>query len=321
MEATVDCSRSICWKAKEVLRIAYTLPFVMSSVAGVAFAMAMSSEWILAVLIPLDVFFLAMLVNFSNDYYDHLSGVDKLRFSCLDDEAFNQQIRQITDGKVYWSGNSLDRGIISDYHGKMLLLVILACAVVVAVPIIYLTGYISLILGCIAIMLALFYTLPPVNLGARGFGELDVMVSFFCIPFFSYFVVVQEFSYTVLFVSLAIGFGAMLMRLADEVPGYDAHVAMGEKNLVVRFGIDSVSKIEWALIFLIYSMVALAAFTNPYLILLFLTLPLPLKAMKELKTYDDEIKYWRPLTKFMFTTAGRGFLSVISLMAQTILTG
>lgn len=318
METVNSCDRSIAWKAKEVLRIAYTLPFVMASIAGVAFAMTMSDEWLLALLIPLDVFFLALLVNFSNDYFDHKSGVDKLRFECLDDEDFMQQMKRLTDGKVYWVGNSLDRGIITDKQGKMLMIAIIACAVVVSIPIIYLSGINSLILGAVALLLCIFYTLPPVNLGARGFGEIDVLLSFFCIPFFSFFVITNQFNPTFFFISLAIGFGAMLMRIADEVPGYDAHIAMGEKNLVVRFGLQNLPKIEWTLIILVYLMVAVAAVTDPYFIILFLSLPLPLKAMKELKI-DDAVKYWRPLTKFMFMTTSIAFLTVIVLAIKTLL--
>lgn len=317
METANSCDHSIAWKAKEVLRIAYTLPFVMASIAGVAFAMTISGEWLLALLIPLDVFFLALLVNFSNDYFDHKSGVDKLRFECLDNEDFMQQMKRLTDGKVYWVGNSLDRGIITDKQGKMLMIVLIACAVIVSIPIIYLSGIISLILGAAALLLCILYTLPPVNLGARGFGEIDVLLSFFCIPFFSFFVITNQFNITFFFISLAIGFGAMLMRIADEVPGYDAHMAMGEKNLVVRFGLQNLPKIEWTLIFLVYTMVAAAAVTDPYFILLFLSLPLPLKAMKELKI-DDAVKYWRPLTKFMFMTTSIAFLTVIVLAVKAI---
>ncbi|WP_400209063.1 prenyltransferase [Candidatus Methanomassiliicoccus intestinalis] len=318
METVNSCSQGLAWKAKEVLRIAYTLPFVMAAVAGVAFAMTVSAEWLLALLIPLDVFFLAMLVNFSNDYFDHKSGVDKLRFECLDDENFLQQLKGLTDGKVYWEGNSLDRGIITSQQGKLLLMVILACTIIVSLPIIYLTGVISLVLGGLALLLVLFYTMPPVNLGARGFGELDVFCSFFCIPFFSFFVITMEFNYTVFFVSLAIGCGAMLMRIADEVPGYDAHIAMGEKNLVVRLGKDKLPLLEWTLIGLVYLMVAFAAVTNPWFLLLFLTLPLPLKAMNDLKIEDD-VKYWRPLTKFMFMTTCIALLTVVALALQTLL--
>ena len=318
METIDNSNHSIAWKAKEVLRIAYTLPFVMASVAGVAFALTMSDEWLLAFLIPLDVFFLALLVNFSNDYFDHKSGVDELRFECLDDENFMQQMKALTDGKVYWVGNSLDRGIITDKQGKMLMIAIIGCAVVISLPIIYLSGIISLVLGAIALLLCILYTLPPVNLGARGFGETDVLLSFFCIPFFSFFVITNQFNLTFFFISLAIGFGAMLMRIADEVPGYDAHIAMGEKNLVVRFGLQNLPKIEWTLIFLVYLMIAAATVTDPYFILLFLSLPLPLKAMNELKI-NDAVKYWRPLTKFMFMTTSIAFLTVVVLIIKTLI--
>ena len=318
METVNSCDHGIAWKAKEVLRIAYTLPFVMASVAGIAFAMTMSDQWLLALLIPLDVFFLALLVNFSNDYFDHKSGVDKLRFECLDDEDFMQQMKRLTDGKVYWVGNSLDRGIITDHQGKMLMIAIITSAIIIAIPIIYLSGTISLVLGAVALLLCILYTLPPVNLGARGFGEIDVLLSFFCIAFFSFFVITNYFNLTFFFVSLAIGFGAMLMRIADEVPGYEAHIAMGEKNLVVRFGLQNLPKIEWTLIFLVYLMIAMAAVTDPYFIVLLLSLPLPLKAMKELKI-NDAVKYWRPLTKFMFMTTSIALLTVIILAIKTLI--
>lgn len=39
-----------------LLRISYTLPFVMASVTGAVFALTVCDEWLMATLIPLDVF-------------------------------------------------------------------------------------------------------------------------------------------------------------------------------------------------------------------------------------------------------------------------
>ena len=93
---------------KEVLRIAYTLPFVLSSVVGVVFALTLKQEWLIALLIPLDVFVLALFVNFSNDYYDHRSGVDKLRFSYADDELQQRyqssSTRRSSGPETPWTG-------------------------------------------------------------------------------------------------------------------------------------------------------------------------------------------------------------------------
>ena len=174
-------------KTKEVLRIAYTLPFVLSSIVGVVFALTIKQDWLLAVLIPLDVFFLALFVNFSNDYYDHKSGVDKLRFSYTDDPELRARIAKLFNQKVFWSGNSLDRGIISDRQGKTLIILLGAIAVLIALPIIFFGGILVIVLGLISLALAFFYTAPPLNLGARGLGEIDVFLSFTMMSFFFIF--------------------------------------------------------------------------------------------------------------------------------------
>ncbi|HUV24931.1 MAG TPA: hypothetical protein VMW26_05845, partial [Methanomassiliicoccales archaeon] len=50
----------------DILRISYTITFVLASITGVALALTVRQEWLIAALIPIDVFFLALFVNFSN---------------------------------------------------------------------------------------------------------------------------------------------------------------------------------------------------------------------------------------------------------------
>jgi len=226
-------------KTKEVLRIAYTLPFVLSSVVGVVFALTSKQEWSIAILIPLDVFVLALFVNFSNDYYDHRNGVDKLRFSYDDDPKLRARIAELFNENVFWSGNSLDRGIISDRQGKTLMVLLGSIAVIISLPIILYGGMLVIILGLISLAMAYFYTAPPVNLGARGLGEIDVFLSFTMMSFFSFYVIVQQFNLTMLFLSLTVGITVMLMRISDEAPGNPAHIKMGERNLLVMIGMVS----------------------------------------------------------------------------------
>ena len=58
-----DSSRLTSWqKAKEVLRIAYTLPFVLASIVGVVFALTTRTEPLISILIPITVLFLALFV-------------------------------------------------------------------------------------------------------------------------------------------------------------------------------------------------------------------------------------------------------------------
>lgn len=318
MEGTIELTR---WqKTKEVLRIAYTLPFVLASVVGVVFALTMEQEWLVSLLIPLDVLFLALFVNFSNDYFDHKSGVDKLRFSYYEDESLKAEISQLFNQKVFWSGNSLDRGIITETQGKTLMAVLAAGALVLAIPVVLYAGWLAVILGLMGLALAFFYTAPPINLGARGLGELDVMLSFTMISFFSYFVIVQEFSWPMLFLSMAIGLGAMLMRLSDEAPGYPSHVAKGEKNLLVRFGIDNIGRIEKALIAALYICILAAVVFEPFFVLLLIVLPIPLKALRFLREDKTRLRLWRPIPQFLKQTMAIEVLAIIALIARTVWT-
>lgn len=304
-------------KAKEVLRIAYTLPFFLASVAGVVFALTVRPEWLIAVIIPLDVLVLSLFVNFSNDYFDHKSGVDELRFNQDRDPELHKELLELFDQKVFWSGNSLDRGIITEAQGKALMLVLVVLAVLLSIPILLYGGWMVVALGLIALALAFFYTAPPVNLGARGLGELDVFIAFSMMVFFSYFVIVQEFSLTVLFISLAVGLGAMIMRIADEAPGHPSHVEKGERNLVVRVGLNNLVRLESYLVVLVYVFVGLAALTDPYFAILFLALPIAIKALR-VQRKIDRLRFWRPIPMFLLQTITLELLTVAALILRTL---
>ena len=304
-------------KAKEVLRIAYTLPFLLAALTGVVFALTVNQEWLMAIVIPLDVMVLALFVNFSNDYFDHKSGVDKIRFDTDRDPELRKELLEMFDQKMFWSGNSLDRGIITEAQGKALMAALVIIAVVLSIPILLYGGWTVVILGLIALALAFFYTAPPLKLGSRGLGELDVLLAFTMIVFFSYFVIVPEFSFPVMFVSLAIGLGAMIMRISDSVPGYDAHVAKGEKDIAVRVGLENVARVETFLVLMVYIMVGLAALSEPFLALLFLALPLAVKALLEQRK-KDRLRFWRPIPLFLMQTVALELLTVAALILRTL---
>ena len=303
-------------KAKEVLRIAYTLPFLLASVTGVAFALTVKQEWLMALIIPADVMVLALFVNFSNDYFDHKSGVDKIRFDSTSDPQLRKELLEMFDQNMFWSGNSLDRGIVTESQGKALMAVLVVLAVILSIPILLYGGWLVVILGLIALALAFFYTAPPFKLGSRGLGELDVFLAFAMMVFFSYYVIVPEFSTAVLFVSLAIGAAAMIMRISDSVPGYDAHLAKGEKDIAVRVGLENVARVEAFLVLLVYIFVGLAALTEPLLLLLFLALPLAIKALS-VQRKRDRLRFWRPIPLFLLQTVLLELLTVTALILRT----
>ncbi|MDD1744171.1 MAG: prenyltransferase [Methanomassiliicoccales archaeon] len=311
---------SLSYKIKNVLRVAWTLPFVLSSITGVAFALTIRQEWLMAFVIPLDVLLLAMFVNLSNDYFDHKSGADKLRFKLLD-QAFEEIVVKEKGGKsIYWQGNSFDRGLISDGAGKVILILLAIGAVVLSVPIVLYGGWIVLVLGAIAFFLSYFYTAPPLNLGARGLGELDVLASFTMISFFSFYVIAQQFSWPAVTVAVIVGIGAMVMRIVDEMSGKEAHIAAGEKDLVVRFGIDRVGNILIAILAVNYGLISILSYYNIAFVLLFLTLPFAISMIRHLRNKADKFREMRPVIDALRLSLVQSILVIISLSMQSALT-
>lgn len=319
--STISVSRthvSLGRKALEVLRISYTLPFVLASMTGVVFALTERQEWLVSICIPLDVFFLALFVNLSNDYFDHKSGVDAKRFCVQED--FMQAAREILPPSFYWSGNSFDMGLISERTGKMLLISLAAAAVIIAVPIILYGGWIVLVLGMIGFFLSYFYTAPPLNLGARGLGELDVALSFTFISFFSYYVIIQKFNTEMLIIAVCVGLCMGMVRIVDEMSGYDAHVQMGEKNLCVMFGIDGAARIVTVLIAVLYFLCFILLPFDITYFLLFMTLPNAVRTVRYLRNRTDRLRVIRPVPEIFKMAVGIEILVIISMIVRTALT-
>lgn len=319
-ERTEGKQYSLGYKIKNVLRVAWTLPFVLSSLTGVASALTIRQEWLMALMIPLDVLLLAMFVNLSNDYFDHKSGADKLRFTLLD-QAFEEIVVKEKGGKsIYWQGNSFDRGLISDRTGKAILVLLAVGAVALSIPIVLYGGWIVLLLGAIAFFLSYFYTAPPLNLGARGLGELDVLASFTMISFFSFYVIAQQFSWSALIIGIIVGIGAMIMRIVDEMSGKEAHIAAGEKDLVVRFGVDKVTSILIGILALMYGLILVLVSYDLTFALLLLTLPFAVSMIRHLRDKEDKFREMRPVLDALRLSLVQAILVVISLSMQTVWT-
>ena len=273
-----------------VFRFSYTFPFFMASVCGSLFAFLFYEPPLyIVVLIPVVVLLLAVFVNFSNDYFDHRSGVDKIRFGEKEEmmKAMDSKLLK----KIYWEGNPFDNGLVTDRQGKIVMAALLAASVVLAVPVILYGGWIVALFGMIGIFLSYYYTAPPLDLGARGLGETDVAVSFFMLVFCSFFAATIAFdwetlSFTAVFnteifvFAVIVGTLVGLMRLTDSMSGQEAHIANGEKSISVRLGLGGAVKAAKVLIVFAYSLAVVMIYLNPAYLLLLLALPLTLKAWK-----------------------------------------
>jgi 1,4-dihydroxy-2-naphthoate polyprenyltransferase len=306
-------------KVRNVFRISYTLPFVFAAMTGVAFAWTVKAEYLIGVCILLDVFLLALFVNISNDYFDHRSGADKNRWKHYD-LGHKEDLKDTFNEKFFWTGNAFDRGIVTDRTGKIIIASLAISAAILALPILFYGGLIVLAMGAVAFFLSYFYTAPPLNLGAKGLGEIDVFLSFTLMSMFSYLVIVPEFNWQMLLIALTVGMSVMLMRVVDQMFGYEAHMEAKEKDFSVRFGREGAAKITMTMIGVIYAVnLLLVLFFNLFFVLTFLTIPLALKIGGIFQNKDDKYRWLKPVVSMLKLATGQEMLIVIGLALSMLL--
>ncbi len=317
-----DRDISFMRKVNLIFRFSYTLPFFTASVCGSLFAFLFYEPPLhVVILMPVVVLLLAVFVNFSNDYFDHRSGVDKIRFSQAEEMSKVLDIELLK--KIYWEGNPFDNGLVTDKQGRIIMAALVIISVILAIPIMLHGGWVAAAFGVVGILLSYFYTAPPLDLGARGLGEVDVGISFFMLVFCSFYVATIEmdglFAFTGVFnveifvFALIVGVLVGLMRLTDSMSGQDAHIANGERSISVRFGLDGTVKIAKGVVIIAYVMAAVMVYFNPLYLLLFLTLPLTLKAWKVM---DEKGEQWCLRVSPLFF--GNAFLTELLFIAAVI---
>jgi len=307
-----------------IFRFSYTLAFFMASVCGSLFAyLFYEPPLYVVVLMPIVVLLLAIFVNFSNDYFDHKSGVDKMRFEGK--EEMGKVLDTELLKKIYWEGNPFDDGLVTDSQGKIIMAALVIVSIVLAIPIILHGGWAVVVFGGAGILLSYYYTAPPLDLGARGLGELDVAISFFMLVFCSFIVGTVTFDWgtfattfvfnTNIFVfAVIVGTLVGLMRLTDSMSGQDAHIANGEKSISVRFGLDGAVKIAKVLVIFVYILVLVMVYFNPVYVVLFLTIPLILRAFKIMSEKEE---FWcLKSSPFFF---GTSFLTEVLFIVAVII--
>lgn len=301
-------------------RIVYAIPFVFASLTGIIRGYFYTLDLSLAFFILWEVFWLAMFVNLSNDYFDFRTGSDLERFRVREKDK-DYIYEKVLNAKVYWQGNLFDLGYMTKKQGQVMLGCILLIILVSAYPLLVFRGWIILMVGVIGLFISYFYTAPPLNLGAKGFGEISVFISFAMIAYFSFFVMTGEHSGEVFIFSITVGITGFLMRLADSMTGYEAHKNLGEKDLSVRLGIPGSIQLIHALLFCLYTLLIFSAilFHQWKFILPLLTIPGAIKIFKIYGKKEDNFRIIRAVPEMLKLSTGNSLLIVITWLSVFLL--
>lgn len=255
--------------------------------------------WMRFWLAMLGTLFIHIGTNLSNDYFDHLSGCD-----------------EANPNPTPFSGGSrvIQEGLIAP---KKILYVSLASFILGGTIGLYLNylcgGNVILILGIIGIFLGFFYTAKPLRIGYGSLGELAVGIGFSpLIVLGSYYVQAQRLLFKVFLISIPVGILIALVLFINEFPDYLADKTVGKRTLVVILGKRRAVILYHILLTSVYLVVAFLVifkFLPLMSLIVFLSLPLAIKAYLISKNNFDKIYELLPANAYTI-----GLHSIIGLL-------
>ena len=170
------------------------------------------------------IVFVHAAVNVINDVYDDISGTDP-----------------INTGRVYpFTGGSrfIQSGILDRSAMRRLGLLLLAVAGLLGIALAALKGAVVIVLGLCGAALGVAYSATPLQLSARGFGEVAVGLGFGVLPVMgAAWLQSGTFGLGSLLVSLPLSCWVFNILLINEIPDAEADASVGKRTLPVRMGL------------------------------------------------------------------------------------
>ncbi|MER3521349.1 MAG: hypothetical protein C4317_03720 [Acidimicrobiia bacterium] len=217
----------LLWKMFLATRAPFLTATVIPVLLGAAVArwQGYSASWFTAVAL-IGASLVHIGLNMLNDYFDSVSGADQMNVT-----------------PTPYSGGSrvLQYGLVSE---KAMLgwgagLMVAGCVIGVVLSVF--RGPALLAIGGIGVLLAFFYTAPPLRLAYRGLGDLAVATGFGPIVVAgSYYVVARKLSIEALYASIPVAILVMLILYVNQVPDRNADALAGKNTVAVRFSREAI---------------------------------------------------------------------------------
>jgi 1,4-dihydroxy-2-naphthoate octaprenyltransferase len=167
--------------------------------------------------------FVHAAANVINDVYDDISGTDAINAG---------RIHPFTGGSRF-----IQDGLMGRTAMRRLGLVLLIVAGLFGLALSILKGPEVIIFGLFGMGLGIAYSATPLQLSARGFGELAVGIGFGVLPVTgSAWLQSGTFDLGALLISLPTSFWVLNILLINEMPDSEADAMVGKRTLPVRLG-------------------------------------------------------------------------------------
>lgn len=252
-------------------------PVLLGSV--VAWADFGTFNWFYFFLTLIGVVFINAGTNLANDYFDHKSGND-----------------EINETPTPFSGGSrvIQEKLIKPLDILVASLVFFFLAFLIGFYLNFsIPGNIILIVGLIGVLIGFFYTADPFRLGYRGFGELWVSLCLGpLVVLGAYYIQTQILSLEALLISVPPGILVGLILYINGFQDYEADKRVGKRTSIVILGKERAAKIYCFSLGLVYLWViggVIFKVFPPATLIIFLTIPLALRAARVLMKNFDKI--------------------------------
>jgi len=258
--------------------IASTIPMAV----GGALAFGMTGKfdvfWFLISLAA--VYLIEIGKNASNEVVDYITGVD--RYVTPDKRTpFSGGKKTIVDGKLTVT------------EAALISMLTFGAACIIGIYIMLYREMSIFWIGFLGILIAIFYSVPPLKLAYRGLGELAVGFVFGPLILSGiYKVMTHELTLPAVVVALPIGFLIANVLVINQFPDYEADKRGNKKNLVVRLGKKKAVNVHAILFILAFSsfLAITVIFRNPFWLLGFAGVPLAVKSVRVARVHYDNIK-------------------------------
>ncbi|MGD8577245.1 MAG: prenyltransferase [Thiohalophilus sp.] len=204
---------------------ASVLPVLLGTAWGVH--VAGSADWSSFVLAVLSIALVHAGINVLNDVYDDLNGTDRIN---------DERIFPYTGGSRF-----IQNEILNVRQMRRWSYLLLAAAGVTGAILFFSKGPMILVFGLAGIVLGTLYSMPPLQLSARGLGELAVGLGFGLLPVVgAAWLQSGQFEWGAVILSIPVSAWVANILLANELPDIPADGRVGKRTLAVRLGYPGV---------------------------------------------------------------------------------
>jgi 1,4-dihydroxy-2-naphthoate octaprenyltransferase len=243
------------------------------------------------VLILVGMMFANIGTNFTNDYFDYRSGVDKLD----EGRVYKKGAEVLYDNPLAESG-SVDGYALYFFSPRTILISALASlAVTTAIGLFFVlrVDWRILPIGLVGVLMGYFYTAPPVKFGYRGWGDLICFLGSGPFPVIgTFFLFSGRVTWTAVLAGIVAGLWVDAILYIGNVPDAEADRAVGKRTLSTILGrraVRTLAPLYYGASFGLVAVGVVLGLFPLWALLCLLTLPIVVRVLVITRKHYDQI--------------------------------